>query len=266
MKKPELSIIITHFKTPHLLLGCLDSIAKNLKKISYEVFVSDSQATQGTAFLIKYHHPKVRHLAFRKNAGYARLVNEGLRNAQGKYILILNADTIIENEKHVEEMISYLDKNEDVGIIGPKLLNVDDTVQKSYFSEYTLSSVLARRTIWRKTPWGKRALDRFENKKISKTDPSRVDWLMGSALMTKRSLVDKIGTLDERYFMYFEDVDWCRRFRKAKYGVVYFPKATIRHFHLKESDSRKGLFDIFTNRLTRIHIVSYLKYLVKWKT
>jgi len=265
MKKSELSIIITHYNTPHLLLGCLDSIAKKITKTSYEVFVADSEASTGTAFLIKYHHPKVKHLAFHKNAGYAKLVNEGLKNVKGKYILILNADTVIENEQSIVKMMRCLEKDKEVGIVGPKLLNIDDSVQKSYFKEYTLGSVLARRTVWKKTPWGKRSLEEFENKEISQKKPSSVDWLMGSALMTTKSLVDKIGPMDDRYFMYFEDVDWCRRFREEGYKVIYFPEAVLRHFHLKESDSKKGVFDIFTNQLTRIHVMSYLKYLVKWK-
>jgi N-acetylglucosaminyl-diphospho-decaprenol L-rhamnosyltransferase len=265
MKNPELSIIITHYKTPHLLLGCLDSIAKNITKTSCEIFIADSEATTGTAFLIKYHHPKVIHLAFRKNAGYAKLVNEGLKNAQGKHILILNADTVVEDEKSLRAMIEYLENNKDVGIVGPKLLNIDDSVQKSYFKEYTLGAVLARRTIWRRTSWGKKALNEFENKKTYQKESLEVDWLMGSALMTTKKLVDKVGLMDERYFMYFEDVDWCRSFRFVGYKIIYLPKAVIRHFHLKESDSKKGLFDILTNRLTRIHIMSYLKYLAKWK-
>jgi len=204
-------------------------------------------------------------LAFRKNAGYAKLVNEGLKNAQGKYVLILNADTVIENEKSLIEMMEYLEKNNDVGIVGPKLINIDDSIQKSYFKEYTLGSVLARRTMWKKTSWGKKSLEEFENKEISQKKPSSVDWLMGSALMTTKEKADEIGLMDERFFMYFEDVDWCRRFRAAGYKVMYLPSSTIRHFHLKESDSKKGILDVFTNQLTRIHIMSYLKYLAKWK-
>ncbi len=263
-KNPELSIIITHYKTPHLLLGCLESIEKKLENIDYEVFVSDSEANEGTAFLIKYHHPNVKHLAFRKNVGYARLVNEGLKNTKGKFILILNADIVIENEKSVKAMIEFLDKRKNIGIVGPKLINIDGSTQKSYFKEYTLGSILARRTIWKKTHWGKRALEKFELQKEPKDMPLQVDWLMGSAIMTKKEYIKKVGLMDERYFMYFEDVDWCRRFRKASYKIVYLPEAIIRHFHLKQSDSKRGIIDIFTNKLTRIHITSYIRYLWKW--
>jgi len=83
--------------------------------------------------------------------------------------------------------------------------------------------------------------------------------------MTKKELVGKIGMLDERYFMYFEDVDWCRKFREKGYNIYYLPQAAIKHFHLKSSDSKKGIIDIFTNRLTRTHIISYIKYLWKWR-
>ena len=265
MVKPELSIIITHFKTPHLLLECLDAIKKNLKDISYEVFVSDSEANAGTAFLLKYHHTGVKHIAFRKNVGYAKLVNEGLKKASGRYILILNADTVIDNEKSIKLMMEYLNQNKKVGVIGPKMVNIDGSIQKSYFREYTLSAVLARRTAWKKTIWGKRALERFEFKKEAADKILKVDWLMGSALMTKGEYAKEIGLMDERYFMYFEDVDWCRRFREAGYEIHYLPKAQLQHFHFKSSDSRKGFLDILTNQLTRTHIASYIKYLLKWR-
>ncbi len=265
MKKIELSIIITHYKTPHLLLGCLESIKKNLKGINYEVFVADSEANEGTAFLIKYHHPEVNHLAFRKNVGYARLVNEGLKNVKGQFILILNADIVIENEKSIKEMMKFLEEHKNTGIVGPELINIDGSIQKSYFKEYSLGAVLARRTCWNKTRWGKSALEKFEFQKATKNEPLKVDWIMGSAMMTKKELVGKIGMLDERYFMYFEDVDWCRKFREKGYNIYYLPQAAIKHFHLKSSDSKKGIIDIFTNRLTRTHIISYIKYLWKWR-
>jgi hypothetical protein len=264
-KNPELSIIITHYKTPRLLLGCLNSIEKNLKSVDYEIFVSDSEANEGTAFLIKYHHPNVKYLAFRKNVGYARLVNEGLKNAKGKFVLILNADIVIENEKSVKKMMEFLDKHKNIGIVGPKLINIDGSIQKSYFKEYSLSAVFARRTCWNRTCWGKRALEKFEIQKAPKKEPLKVDWVMGSAIMTKKELINEIGLMDERYFMYFGDVDWCRKFREEGYDIYYLPQTAIKHFHLKASDSKKGIIDIFTNRLTRIHIVSYIKYLWKWR-
>ncbi len=265
MAKLDLSIIITHYKTPHLLLGCLDSIKNKLKNIKYEVFVCDSEADEGTAFLIKYHHPNVVHLAFRKNVGYARLVNEGLKHSQGKFVLILNADTVIENEKSIKAMMDFLNKNHKAGIVGPKLINLDGSIQKSYFREYSFGAVLARRTLWAKTKWGKKALYIFELHDTPKNKALKVDWVMGSAMMTKREYAQKIGPLDQRYFMYFEDVDWCHRFREAGYEIYYLPQAIITHFHLKSSDSHRGILDIFTNKLTRIHLKSYFKYLLKWR-
>lgn len=264
MKTLQLSIIITYYQTPHFLLNCLKAIQENLNSIKYEVFVCDAEANAGTAFLIQYNHPKVQHLAFKKNVGYARLVNKGIENAQGRFILILNADTVIEDENSIKRMMKFLEENERAGIVGPKLINIDGTFQKSFFREYTLGAVLARRTLWKKTRWGKKALEEFEFQKKKKNTPFEVDWIMGSAMMTKKELIDKIGKLDTRYFMYFEDVDWCRRFREAGYKVYYLPNAQIRHFHLKESDSKKGILDILANKLTRIHILSYFKYLIKW--
>lgn len=265
MPSPQLSIIITHYKTPHLLLSCLKSIKENLQEIKSEIFVADSATNAGTAFLVKYHHPKTNYLSFKENVGYARLVNGGLKKATGKFVLILNADTVIDDPSSIKKMMEFLEAHSKVGIVGLRLINIDNSIQKSYFREYTFEAVLARRTCFKKTRRGKDALRRFEMKDFEQDKPFEVDWVMGSAMMTKKEYVDKIGLMDERYFMYFEDLDWCRRFREAGFKIYHLPQAKIRHFHLKSSDSKRGIIDIFTNKLTRIHIMSYFKYLWKWR-
>jgi GT2 family glycosyltransferase len=92
-----------------------------------------------------------------------------------------------------------------------------------------------------------------------------VDWVQGSAMFVKKEIIDKIGLMDEKFFMYFEDADWCRRFRKAGYKVVYFPEAQMSHYYHRASKKWGFLLDVLFNKYTRIHILSGIKYFSKWK-
>lgn len=263
----QLSIIINHYKIPNLLINCIDSIIKNLKTINYEIIVADSEAQSGTREMLYEKYGKLNnfhYLGFKKNVGFAKSANSAIKESKGNYILILNADIIIKNEKSVIELIDYIEKHKKIGLIGPKLLNVDRTLQQSFFREPGILSILARRTVLAKTKLGQKILNYYTYKDKGLNKPFEVDWLMGSALMTKRDCLNKVGLLDERFFMYFEDVDWSLRFRKAGYKIIYYPKAIFTHYHIRAS-LRHGLIDIFLNKYTRIHIASFLKYMWKWK-
>jgi len=219
-----------------------------------EIIVSESEVQDETKEILEHEFPHVKHLAFTENVGYAKLVNGGILNSQGEYILILNAD--------------ILTKHDEVGMVGPKLLNFNDTHQYSCFKFYRPFTVIARRTFLAKTYFGKKEIKSFLmlnelNKNANK--PLTVDWLMGSIICVKRSAVNKVGLLDERFFMYFEDVDWCRRFWENGLQVIYYPKAQAYHYHQKASDAGRGMLDVFFNKQTRIHASSAIKYFKKYR-
>ncbi len=265
MQKIKLSIIINHHRTPNILKMCLDALKENLKTIEYEIIVTDSATQENTIAMLKEHHPAVLFIGNPENVGFARVVNPAIQKACGNYLFSINADIIVHDEKSIADMMAYLEKNQEVGIIGPKLLNIDGSLQHSYFHRYTPLAILARRTKFGKTAWGKRALAYLTYQNSDATKPMEVDWLMGSALMTVRDRFEKAGPwFDERFFMYFEDADLCRRFEKVGLKVVYYPCAVFTHYHIRQSHGGRGLKDIFTNWLTRVHIASYLKYLWKW--
>ena len=215
--------------------------------------------------------PEAVFLPFKKNIGFSRSINQGIEKAQGKYLLIMNADTRIDAETTIQEMINYLEKNPEIGLLGPKLLNIDGTWQQSFFRFYDPISLLCRRTLLGKLPWFKNFLNHFlmkdilERGVVQNNKPIPVDWLMGSVLLTKRDVVNKVGLLDERFFMYFEDVDWCRRFWEASFSVVYFPKVHIYHYHKRASKKAGGILDLFLSKYAQIHILSALKYFAKYK-
>lgn len=282
-----LSIIVTHYQTPAVLKICLLAVKKSCQNIrgGYEIILSDSESIPETKEMIKEEFPEVVFIPFEKNVGYAKLVNAGLRKAGGNFILILNAD-IIPKENSIENLIEFLEDNPKVGMTGPQLLNFDDSPQPSAFRYYTPWTVICRRTFLGRTPWGKKEIERFllksqlarlprpgaeatggqaTNNQQLKTGGVEVDWLMGSALMTRKEAAENVGLLDERFFMYFEDVDWARRFWENRYKIVYFPKSQMYHYHYKTSDKGRGIFDLFLNKQTRIHLLSALKYFWKYR-
>lgn len=264
-KNMKLSIIISHYQTLPVLKLCLKYLQENLPTDwEKEIIIADSEARSETQEAINQQFPSVILIPFKENAGFGKAVNAGLKKAQGKYILVLNADIIIHKKETLPLMLEYLVNHPDVGIIGPQLLNFDGSPQNSCFKFYTPLVVICRRTILGKTSWGKRIINNFLMRDVNKNQPIEVDWLMGSSLLTRKSTLKKVGLFDERFFMYFEDVDWCHRFWQAGYKVVYFPLARMYHYHMQASKKGRGIFDIFISKYTRIHLASALKYFLKW--
>lgn len=262
-----ISIIVTHHKTPILLKLCLKSILENVKS-EYEIIISDSQTKEIIKEIIeekifRENKDKITLFSFKKNVGYAKLVNKGIKAAKGDKFLILNADIIILNDS-VKKMVDFMDKNPKVGIIGPQLLTFSNQVQNSYFKFPTIGSILARRTFLGKIKWGEKKLNYFLEE-IDNNNPKEVDWVQGSAMLVNKKAVDKVGLMDERYFMYFEDTDWCRSFWEKGYKVIYLPLAQMSHYYYRSSKKWNSFFDILFNKYTRIHLKSAFKYFWKWR-
>lgn len=150
-------------------------------------------------------------------------------------------------------------------MVGPQLLSLDGSIQDSCLRFFGPLTILARRTIFGRTRTGKKLLDNFVMRDYDHQAPRQADWMLGSALLVSRTAVERVGLMDDRFFMYFEDVDWCRRFWQAGYKVVYLPGAKMFHYHLRVSKKVGGVFDLFINKYTWIHIVSAVKYYTKYK-
>jgi len=262
MKK--LSIVITHYKTPELLVLCINSIKKNLTDVDFEIIVVDSCFEEKNKKFILEKYSEVKYVCFKKNVGYAKIVNAGIKLAQGEYVLILNADIIV-IDKAIDKLIAYAEKNPGAGIVAPQLLDFTNNIQVSCFKDPDWGTILARRTILGKSGWGKNKLKKSVVQPLGNNSAQEVDWAQGSAMLTKKNLIDKIGLMDERFFMYFEDADWCRRFRMAGYKVIYLPEAKMFHYYHRASKKWGFVLDLIFNKYTRIHLLSSIKYFAKWK-
>jgi len=257
------SIIILHYKTPEVLDKCLNSILKYYPQEIGHVLVIDNNS--GSDFINNFRakFSQVRLLASKHNVGFAKGVNWGLENADKEYILSINPDIILE-PGNLELMLEFMKARPMAALIGPKLVNPDGSIQYSCRRFMGPLMVLYRRSNLGKISFIRKQIDYFLMKDIDHNQTQEVDWIFGAAMFVRASAIKKIGKLDERFFMYFEDMDWCRRFKQAGFRVYYFPKTSMRHNHMRMS-AQAGMFrSILTNKLTRIHIASAIKYFLKW--
>lgn len=257
------SIVVTHYRSPDKLRTCLGSLENHLAGIPHELIVCDS-ASDGSAETVLRGFPPCRYIAFEENVGYAVLVNAGLLQSRGEFILVLNADVTVDSET-LPELLSAMRSDSRIGIAAPALLNPDGSLQQSAFADYRLLTPLARRTSLGKSRWGRRELTRFQmggHHATSGVAPAYPDWVMGAALLVRRDAMAEVGPLDTQFWMYFEDVDWCRRFRKAGWRVVWWPFANAMHEWGRASRD-EGWIRGLRNRMAWIHLRSGWKYLRK---
>lgn len=265
----KLSIIINHYRTPEILRNCLKPIRENLKDsgFDWEIVVTDSATIEQTEQMMAEEFSDVIFLPNQENIGFGKSINAALEKARGEYIFIINADIVVDEKGAIGKMLEYMAEHPEIGMLGPKLWNINNTWQQSCFRFYTPMTVFYRRTLLGKTSFGRKNLNDFLMKDILDkgeiTEPIAVDWLMGSAMMVRSKDLEKVGGFDERYFMYFEDVDWARRFWENGLKVVYFPKVTMYHYHF-QSSKKKNLWQSAFNKYARIHIHSALKYFRKF--
>ncbi len=257
-----LSIIVVNFKNPALLRLCLKSLERTLSpKLNYEIVVVDISSEIETQNVVLEEFPKVKLLPFKNNIGYTKGVNEGINGSAGEYFLILNSD-IVPLKNSIETLLNYMKKHKDVGLAGPQLLNFDGTPQQSCFGFYNAITIGYRRVGY--LPFKNRILGGFllQGKDLSGIQP--VDWLMGSALMARRDAINKVGLMDEKFFLYFSDVDWAKRFWENGYKVVFYPLVKIYHYHKRVSKRNSWIVDAFMNRQSQQHIKDGFRYLFKY--
>lgn len=259
----ELSIVVTSYKNPQLLKVCLDSIKKCTSGLECELIVSDGATQEDMEMMMREEFSDVKFFSFKDNVGFQALAKKGIESGNGKYILLLNGDIIVTPDS-IQQMLKFLQTNPSVGMVGPKLLNFNGTLQTSCFRFYKPVTIAYRRTFLGKLPFAKKHLDWFLMNDCDHDKTMEVDWLMGSSLMFSREALEKVGFMDPRFFMYMEDVDWCRRFWENGFKVVFYPLASMHHYHGKGSAKGGVLKSLLMNKYTWIHISSAFKYFKKF--
>ncbi|MCJ7804134.1 glycosyltransferase family 2 protein [Patescibacteria group bacterium] len=218
----DLSIIIVSFNTKDLLKKCLLSLSPKA-----EIIIVDNDSNDGTIEMLKEMKascPALKIIFNQENRGFAKAVNQGLKQAKGEYLLLLNSDIFVKKNA-LDKLIAFAKDQHQAGVIGGRLLNPDGSPQGSCFYLPTLWRVI--REFW----LGKDNLSMMRKYFPIGKKPVEVEVVSGAVFLIPKRVLSKIGFFNERYFMYFEDLDYCRRVSQAGYKVYYLPEAEFIHAH-----------------------------------
>ncbi len=230
---PDVSVVIVSYNTRALLDGCLRSVQASTGA-TVETWVVDNASPDGSADHVAAAFPDVRLIRSGANRGFAAANNMAIAAAGGRYLLLLNPDTVVRPDT-VAGLVEFLDGHPAIGITGPRVLNVDGTTQSCGYRYPTLAGEIAASRDGRRAAGGRRA------EPAEDVDTSReVDWIDGCCLMIRRSVIDRIGPLDEQFFLYAEELDWCRTAAAAGVRIATCPAAEMTHFGGQSTAQVKG--------------------------
>jgi GT2 family glycosyltransferase len=244
MKKhlPYLSIIILNWNTKDLLLDCLQSIFQHTKKVKFEVIVCDNDSSDGSLEAVRKKYKKVKTIQNGGNVGFSKGNNPGMKMAKGRYLLLLNTDTKVDHDVF-SQMVKWMDQNKQAGILGPKLLNADSSLQPSAGNLPNLWGIFAQ--LGFPIHLFAQIIPYLRNIPILKIpyksyykNPRITGWVSGSCFLIRRQVYAQIGGLDENIFMYVEETEYCKRATDAGWQVWINPDFHL--FHLERGSSTSG--------------------------
>lgn len=226
----DLSIIIVNFNTKKLTVDCINSIIKSKPRVSYEIIVVDNGSNDGSS--AAFEKSKIRLIKNKGNVGFAKANNQGIRKARAKYILLLNSDTKV-RKGSIDDLYNFAVNRSDVGVVGPRLLNSDGTIQGSVFRLPTIFRAFKEYFLGQKG-----LLEKYAPKGEG---PVEVEALVMAVYLITPQAIEKVGLLDERYFMYFEDLEYCRKVNKSGLAIYYLPQVEVVHYHGRSGGKRDYL-------------------------
>lgn len=224
----DVSVVIVSWNTREVLSGCLRSIYAQTRDLSFEVIVSDNDSRDGTPQMVRRDFPQVILLENGRNLGFAAANNLGIRRARGRYVLLLNPDTLI-LDGAIGKTVDYADAHPKAGIVGCQVLERVGKTQRTCFAfPSPLNEFLTFSQLAKLAPRS-RFLGRSQLGWWDRDTELEVDVVSGMYLLARREAIREIGLLDEAYFVYGEEADWCYRFAKAGWSRVFMPGARIVH-------------------------------------
>ena len=248
----DLSVVLVSYKTRDHLIKCLDALQADAGGFRSEIVVLDNDSRDDIAGVVGERYPTVRLRANRENLGYARAVNQGISDTAGEFVLVLNPDCIV-RPGALGTLIGYLREHPRTAVAGPRILNLDGSLEysaRSYpdhltflFNRYSLLTRLFPRN---------RFSRRYMLTDWDHASVREVDWMSGACLMVRRAAIREVGLMDEAFFMFNEDVDWCRRMHQGGWAVTYVPDAVVVH-HIGASRGGASAKVIYGRHLGMIH-------------
>lgn len=262
----DLSVIILNYNTKDFLLPCIKGMVNHTSGLDYEILIVDNASTDGSSAYIKenilprFSHVKL--LESKQNKGFSAGNNLGISRSAGRYCLIMNPDIVIWDNS-LKRMAEYMDANPKVGIAGPRLLSPDGSLQHFVYRFPTPQVLMYRRTPFARFGFAKSAIKKYLMTDWDHADNRTVDWVQGSCMIARREAIKRVGLMDERFFLFLEDTDWCRRFWDAGWEVRYLSDVALIHYHKRASVSSRFYLSLF-NKMSWVHLTSAVKYFKKW--
>lgn len=266
MSAIDISVVIVNYNVKDFLSKCLDSVKKASANLTVEIIVVDNDSSDGSIEYLQNLHPDVSYIVLNENLGFSKANNIGFKQAGGKYILILNPDTIIE-EKNLDLMFEYLENNPQVGLAGCKVLNPDGSFQLPCRRGFPTPWVSFCKLFGLQSLFPKSKLFAQYNQTFRSIDETYyIDAVMGAYMFTRREIIESVNGFDEDFFMYGEDLDLCHRIKQAGYEIAYFNETSIVHYK-GESTKRSSINEIkhFYDAMaifTKKHFAKYSLFLV----
>lgn len=229
MKSLDVSILIVNWNTRDILCDCLRSVYEQTQGISFEVIVIDNASSDNSVEMVKQEYAKVILIENQENRGFAAANNQGIRIAKGKYILLLNPDTVV-LECAIQKSVAFADLHTEAAVVGirndrPDGLQVKNCFQFASVQNLIISLLGLHRLFPRSRFWGRERMTWWDYQDIRE-----VNVVAGCYMLVRRDAIEQVGMLDENYFMYGEEMDWCWRFSESGWKIIYYPEAAIIHY------------------------------------
>lgn len=253
--KIDVSIVIVSWNTKDILRDCLCSVYENTSGLSFEVIVIDNASADASAQMVAEEFGDAVLIANTDNRGFAAANNQGMKIARGRYVLLLNSDTVV-LDRAIEKMIDFADSKPKTGVAGCRVLNPDMTLQPTCFKYPSILNMTLSCSYLYKIFPKSRFFGRERMTWWNRNDTRQVDVVTGCFMLVRRSAIDRVGLMDERFLMYAEETDWCYRFRQAGWEIYYTPSAQI--IHLGGQSSKQ----VRSAMRTEV-VVSVLKFMKK---
>jgi N-acetylglucosaminyl-diphospho-decaprenol L-rhamnosyltransferase len=236
----DLSIIIVSWNVRELLRQCLSSIVESLStdrggRLSTQLIVVDNGSSDGSAEMIATEFPQIELVANERNLGFTGANNQGIAISDGRYVLLLNPDTETVGDA-LAEMVAYMEDHHRVGALGPQLLHGDGRVQSSRRRFPGFRTAFLEGTFLQQWFPSSSLLEQYYVLDRADDEIQEVDWVVGACLLMRRTALDQAGPLDETFFMYSEEMDWCYRVKEQGWTVAYLPTAQVIHHEGKSSE------------------------------
>lgn len=227
----NVSFIIVNRNTRALLLSCIASIYETLPPFSFEIWVVDNGSTDGSPDAVSQRFPKVHCIVNAENLGFAKANNQALHQTSGDYVVLLNSDTVL-TPSAITTITDFMGLHNDVAVCGGQLLNEDGSLQNSIANFPTLATELLNKSLLRRL-----YPDRYLGKERHFEGPAEVETIIGACMVVSRKAIESVGTLDEAYFFFFEETDWCLRMKRNGWQIMFVPEAKI--YHLQGQTAKK---------------------------